>query len=180
MRPVRPMPTNHSGFTLIELLIVVVILAIVTAAALPSFVDAIERNRIVSQNNELLGIFALARSEAIKRNGTVGVCALNAAADGCAADNWNRGWLVWVDTDRSGAFNAGDEVLRVGTMDTKDRITTTVFDIRYGARGTRTRPANANAVLALRPNDCKAGRNNVRTLTVRATGGVRSAEGVCV
>lgn len=179
MRPTRHLPSPHAGFTLIELLVVIVVAAILAAAALPSFFDAIERNRIVSQNNELLSTFTYARSEAIRRNGTVGVCALNAALTGCATDNWNRGWLVWVDTDRSAAFNAGDEVLRINRVDTKDRLTSTVFDIRFGARGTRMLPAAGNTTLALQPNGCATSKANRRVMTVRATGATSSTAVNC-
>jgi len=178
MRLTRPMPVNNAGFTLIELLIVVVILAVLSVTALPSFFDALERNRIVSQNNEILTTFNYARSEAIKRNGIVGVCALDAAGTGCATDNWNRGWLVWADVNRSGTFNTGDETLRIGQMNAKDQLTSTIFEVRYGARGTRILPA-ANAVLALRPVECATDRRYIRTITIRATGGVRSVEGAC-
>jgi len=181
MRPTRPPPSPQAGFTLIELMTVIVIAAVLAAAALPSFFDAIERNRIVSQNNELLATFSFARSEAIKRNGTVGVCALNAALTGCATDNWNRGWLVWADTDRSATFNAGDEVLRINRVDPKDRLTGTVFDIRFGPRGNRTLPivTAGNSELALQPDGCSTSKTNRRLMSVRATGAASSATQNC-
>jgi len=179
MRPTRPPPSPQAGFTLIELMTVIVIAAVLAAAALPSFFDAIERNRIVSQNNELLATFAFARSEAIKRNGTVGVCALNAALTGCATDNWNRGWLVWADTDRSATFNAGDEVLRINRLDAKDRLTSGVFDVRFGPRGTRTLPAG-NTQLNLQPNGCATSKPYRRLMTVRTTGATSSTTQNCL
>ncbi len=178
MPPKRPMPSAHAGFTVIELMIVLVIAAFLTAVALPSFFQALERNRIVAQNNDLLASFTYARSEAIRRNGTVGVCALNATFDGCATDEWNRGWLVWADTNRSGSFNTGDEVLRIDRLDGSNRLASTVFDIRFGARGTRTLPTT-NAVLNLQPEGCASPKPNRRTLTVRATGATSSVTANC-
>jgi len=181
MRQPSTSSSRQHGFTLIELIVVVTVAAILAAIALPSFTDAIERNRIVSQNNELIAAFSLARSEAIKRNGTVGVCALNAAFDGCATDNWNRGWAVWVDTDRSGGFNAGDEVLRVSRLDARDRIAGTVFNIHFGARGTRTLPlvATGNTTLNLQPSGCATSKAYRRTMTIRITGAATSTSVNC-
>jgi type IV fimbrial biogenesis protein FimT len=174
---------TSAGFTIIELLVAVAVVAILSIAALPSFFSAVERNRIVSQNNELLASFSYARTEAIRRNATVGVCALNATGNGCATDNWNRGWAVWTDTNRNGAFNLGtDEVLRINALKTNDQIGGTVFDIRFGARGTRILPiATAGATtLNLQPSGCASTVSNRRTLTIAITGSTRSSEEYCI
>jgi type IV fimbrial biogenesis protein FimT len=54
----------------------------------------------------------LARSEAIKRNLRVALCK---SADGAlctTAGDWAQGWLVFVDRDSDGTFDAGEDVLR--------------------------------------------------------------------
>jgi type IV fimbrial biogenesis protein FimT len=62
---------NHSGFTLIEMLTVIAIIGILATVAMPSFMQTIKQDRIVSTANNLMSSFKMARSEAVKREKTV-------------------------------------------------------------------------------------------------------------
>ncbi len=77
---------------MIELMIAIAVLAILAGLALPSFRAAVQNNRISSQANELLTAFHLARSEALKRNSPVVVCA-SSDGDTCTG-GWTDGWIV--------------------------------------------------------------------------------------
>ncbi len=89
------------GFTLIELIMAIALLAIFIALAVPSFFTAIQNNRITVQSNDLLTAFHLARSEALKRNQPVVVCA---SEDGLTCDgDWTDGWIVAEDSATPGA-----------------------------------------------------------------------------
>ena len=78
-------------------MLVVAVLGIALAFAVPNMNSFILNNRLASQLNMLASSLALARSEAIKRNEPVVVCASSDGA-ACAADvDWNAGWLVFVD-----------------------------------------------------------------------------------
>ncbi|MDT8370863.1 MAG: GspH/FimT family pseudopilin [Gammaproteobacteria bacterium] len=59
---------DKAGFTLIELMIVIVVLGIVTAIALPSFLSIIEKRRLVGAADTLFANLQFAHSEAIKQN----------------------------------------------------------------------------------------------------------------
>lgn len=59
------------GFTLIELMVTVVILGIITAAAIPSFREFIVNQRIKNASFDFVAALKLTRSEAIKRNKTI-------------------------------------------------------------------------------------------------------------
>lgn len=120
MRHVR---TTQRGFSLIELTIVVALLAILAAMALPSFQGFIASNRLTADSNELLAALNLARSEAVRTQRRVILCRVATsgglvtltASSGCvtASDGapW-QGWAVFVDNDSDGAFDAGETLLR--------------------------------------------------------------------
>lgn len=60
-----------SGFTTLELMIVIAIIAILAALALPSFKTTLEKQRITRAAEAVLADLRWARAEAIKRNRTV-------------------------------------------------------------------------------------------------------------
>lgn len=171
---------RQSGFTLVELLVVVVIAGVLLAIGVPSFGDAFERNRIVTQTNDITAAFSFARSEALRSNAEVRICPSNAAQNGCAAD-WTEGWLVWQDEDADGTLDA-DEILRVGAISGRDGLTvlrngsTAVTDIGFGPRGGRSRPAS-NVTMTLKPDVCDTGKPLVRRWELLATGAMAS---VCI
>ncbi|NRH40775.1 GspH/FimT family pseudopilin [Pseudomonas sp. MS15a(2019)] len=69
-----------AGFTLTELLIVVGLIAILAAIAVPGFSSLIRSNRVVGAAEELQNVLTYARSEAMARGVNVGVTAPNVDA----------------------------------------------------------------------------------------------------
>jgi type IV fimbrial biogenesis protein FimT len=63
------------GFTLVELMLAIAIFAILLAIAVPSFRDASLGSRLSSIANNMIASAQLARSEAIKRNAVITLCA---------------------------------------------------------------------------------------------------------
>jgi type IV fimbrial biogenesis protein FimT len=59
---------RSKGVTLVELLVVIAILAISLTIAVPSVQELLRNNRVASQNNELVALITLAKSQAIRRN----------------------------------------------------------------------------------------------------------------
>ena len=77
-------------------MVVVAILAVLAALAAPSFTPLIERWRVRDAAESLTSTFYFARSEAIKRGGSV-VIQANSSTD------WGAGWHVFFDVNADGA-----------------------------------------------------------------------------
>jgi type IV fimbrial biogenesis protein FimT len=64
---------RQAGVTLIELVVTIAILAILLSLAAPSIHETLKNNRLAAQNNEMVALINLARSQAIRRNASVSV-----------------------------------------------------------------------------------------------------------
>ena len=113
----RREPHRIAGFTLLELLVVMTIVGVLMAIAVPSYQYVTSANRISSEVNGLLGDMQYARSEAIKEGQTVTVCSSTnptAPAPTCSGTpTWQTGWIVFSDVNGDGTVNGGDTILRV-------------------------------------------------------------------
>lgn len=65
---------DMQGFTLIELMVIVALLGIFAAIAVPSFTQFINNNRTQTANNEVLALLQYARSTAVAQRTTISVC----------------------------------------------------------------------------------------------------------
>ena len=103
----------QQGVTLTELLIGLTILGILAGVGAPSFSNVIKNSRQGSTFNNIIGTLHLARSEAIKRNTGVAVCAR--LTDTQCGPDWSNGWLLFVDDGATpNSLEPGEEVLRIG------------------------------------------------------------------
>lgn len=96
-----------AGFSMVELMVTIAVLAIVTAAAFPSFTALVNGNRLTGSANEMLASLQLARSEAIRRNARVMVCRSEDSATCAGAAGLWTSWITIVD--------GGAEPLRVSS-----------------------------------------------------------------
>jgi type IV fimbrial biogenesis protein FimT len=99
---------REKGFTLIELMITIIVVSILLATGVPSFLQFIKNNRITSQANNLVVSIQVARSEAVKRNTNTIICASTDQATCSAdADDWASGWIVFSDFNQDGDTDVG-------------------------------------------------------------------------
>lgn len=82
------------GFTLIELMVALAVAAVLFAIGVPMLRDVTLGSRLSAMANDLLASVQLARSEAIKRNRAVTLCASADGATCAASGGWEQGWIV--------------------------------------------------------------------------------------
>lgn len=110
---------KQTGFTIMELMIVVAIVGVLGAIALPGLKDWNRGANRSAATTEILGSLHLSRSEAVKRNLRVGMCptsdATNPGAKCESTKDWAVGWIVFVDAD--GDMDRGDDEEILGATD---------------------------------------------------------------
>jgi type IV fimbrial biogenesis protein FimT len=89
---------RSNGFTIVELMVVVSIVAVLAALALPNFRDTLEHYRLRRTAEDLRTTLYFARTEALRRGGNVVLARTSLVAGGCpapgAAGDWGCGWSV--------------------------------------------------------------------------------------
>jgi type IV fimbrial biogenesis protein FimT len=113
---------KHSGRTLPELMTTVCMAGILSAIALPGFMNLLADNRMSTVANDLVAVLAYARSEAIKRGVQVTV-----RHKGTTLGVWEDGWNLFADNNGDGVMNVSDELLRSYDAPGKD------YTLRTGA-----------------------------------------------
>lgn len=94
------------GFTLIELLVTIVMIAVLSVIAAPSYLTFQRNSELRASANNFLGTIVMARSEAMKRQQNVYVIPLDGS-------NWSSGWVAFVDVNRN--VVAGAVTMESGT-----------------------------------------------------------------
>jgi len=146
---------TQQGFTLIEMMVVISILGILLAIAMPSFSEALLSSKLRSYANNLVASVHLARSEAIKRNAVVTLCA---SSDGtsCSGD-WKYGWVI---------LSAGDAVIQTQqAVDVNFKITGTNTTLSFQPTGVG---ATQDAITICRETPTTGSQE--RVVTISATG----------
>lgn len=158
MKNLRP---TETGFTLTELMVVVAVLGVLAAIALPSFQSLTQSQQVKAASFDLFSSLSLARSEAIKRNGNVTVTP-NDTAD------WGAGWEIAATT---------------GTMETI-RSQAALNGVSISATGSPasvvyTRTGRAAAAALFQVDVSGAATANVRCIRIDLSGMPRTTRGAC-
>ena len=135
------------GFSILELMVTLAISAVLLGLALPSMQSFVGDSEITATSNQFVYSLQLARSEAIKRAGPVGVCPSNAPlADqpNCSGNDYTAGWIVFFDDNGNGSREATDQIVHQAEARSNAFTITpdTLFRDRiyFGGAGTSTNP----------------------------------------
>jgi len=159
---------------LIELMITLVVGAILLVIAVPSFLSFQKDNRRTTQINELVSGLNLARSEAVKRNATVGFCPSSDQAN-CSGSIYDNGWIVFLNLDGDNppvVDTPTETVLRAHTGTTFSGTTLRATGITTGLNFTANGRTSASGDITYCDD---RGVNHARRVTVSRVGIIKSA-----
>lgn len=148
---------SQRGFTLVELMTTISVLAVLVGIAVPALQEMTLGSRLRSQANDLAAGVILARSEAIKRNRQVELCASSDASTCTGA--WGDGWIVKV------AVAGGAVIKKHAAAPDGFRINSVVNTVVFNASGVGATPST---LTVCRATPSLGGQE--RVLTISATG----------
>jgi|JRYD01.1.fsa_nt_gb type IV fimbrial biogenesis protein FimT len=112
------------GFTLLELMIVLALAAVILAIGAPTFAEFRRNGRLTADANDFLTAVQVARTEAVKQQRTVSLCASGdpqSTAPACSGGADFSGWLVFADPDGNCAAASAADIERTGGRAVADR-----------------------------------------------------------
>lgn len=167
--------SSQRGVTLMEVMIVLGIVALLLALAVPGLREFVARNRLDSAAQDLMASLQFARSEATRRGAQI-TLRLNGTA---GSKDWGSGWSMFVDTDRDGVLDTGEEVIRQGMALTAplSLIGSSGFDtfIAFDRDGRLTSGGGGYLVLCEGGSLTDGGQSRARAVLVNGAGRVRMA-----
>ena len=103
------------GFTVLEMLLALSIALALLALGLPAAQPLQATSRAAASSNEIIGAVAFARAAALFKQQPITLCPAESgtATQACGErDHWHQGSLIFVDADRDGELDGGEQVLR--------------------------------------------------------------------
>ena len=174
---------RQNGFTLVELLITIVVVSVLLATAIPSFMQFIKNNRVTGQANSFVVSTQMARNEAVKRGAGTTLCAANADLDDCSdSTDWSSGWIAFSDLNRNGEIDTAtgtcleteDCLIQAVAGPSRSTLTASAKNIRFLPTG---RLSDGAVTLTLEADDCD--QKQKRNIIITAQGHTNITEQPC-
>ncbi len=101
------------GFTLLELMMTLTVVGILVGIGVPSMRTMVLNNRLTSLGNDMLASLQHARTEAIKRQSNVVLCAVadSTVANPICTNGAATGWIVFQDTNGNWQADANEPII---------------------------------------------------------------------
>lgn len=103
----------NRGLTLLELMAGIAVLSITASAGVPSLINVVNNNRVSVEINQLRESLRYAWSEAILRNTVVVACPSPDGENCVRSQDWEQGWILFVDNDGDRKLGERDSIMRV-------------------------------------------------------------------
>lgn len=105
---------SSKGYSLVELAVVVAIVGVLSAIAVPSFARLLTATRVGDASSDLFSAVIQTRSEALKRRHRVILCPSADKQDCADTVEWNPGWIMFEDANDNGRHEVEEPLLRIG------------------------------------------------------------------
>jgi len=154
------------GFTLVELAVVVALIAILSAVAVPQMVALTNSNRLSGATSELTSALQLARSEAIRRSARVTVCPTSNGTACASSTSWSR-WIIVGRDNVTGTNDVIRDYAPAGTI----QMSGPRDGIRFNPSGLASSEATVTACIpTAKPAE------NQREIRILVSGSIRSTK----
>ncbi len=105
---------GRQGFGLAEILVALAIAALLLGLGVPGYHDWIANTEMMNEARQLADNMNRARAEAIKSGFRVNLCQTAGAQECAPVGTWDRGWILFKDTNGNGDVDDGEPVLWTG------------------------------------------------------------------
>jgi type IV fimbrial biogenesis protein FimT len=169
----RRVARKSRGFTLVELMVVVAVLGILAVVGVPGMQALSRANQLSGATGEMTAALYLARSEAVRRNRRISVCATDGSFSNTTSCSGSADWSNWAILDLNETVLREERVIRRETAPNGVQVSGPTAGIQFTAFGMAVTDPDDEPVTVCIPTSNP--NQNQRVLTVRVSGAVTSA-----
>lgn len=170
------MMKHFKAFSLIEMMVTITVIAFMLVLVIPSVENILGSNQSRALSDELALSLRLAKTEAIRLNTAVSLCAASTSSqNACGSDlTFQNGWIIFKDDNSSGSFSSSDDILKVGPRP-KSHVTLSSNQSTFTFDNMGFLTSNATSI-TVSPLHCN---NSQRIVNLSSVGRVNVSESQC-